>query len=163
MPAFFIFGVMMTDTVSRVQQLLEPILGTYGLSLWETEFKKEGPTWRLRIFIDREPGGVTLDDCEAVSRDLSAILDVEDIILHAYSLEVSSPGLDRKLTRPEHFTRMKGSMVKIKTYQPIDGQKVFRGRLLGTVEDRATIELESGGTMEIPMTDMAKASLEVEF
>ena len=153
----------MSDAVGQVRQLLDPILESMGLSLWDLEFHKQGPQWLLRIFIDREPGGVTLSDCETVSRDLSAALDVEDIILHAYTLEVSSPGLDRTLSKPEHFIRFTGSMVRIKTYQTINGQKVFRGRLLGLAEDMIKVELETGTIIEIPMTGITKASLEVEF
>jgi len=153
----------MTDVVEQVRQLLDPILGSMGLSLWNLEFHKQGPQWLLRIFIDRESGDVTLSDCETVSRDLSAALDVEDIILHAYTLEVSSPGLDRTLSKPEHFVRFTGSMVRIKTYQPINGQKVFRGKLVGLVEDTVKVELETGIVLEIPMTGITKASLEVEF
>ena len=141
----------------------DPILESMGLSLWDLEFNKQGPQWLLRIFIDREPGGVTLSDCETVSRDLSAALDVEDIIPHAYTLEVSSPGLDRNLSKPEHFVRFTGSMVRIKTFQPINGQKVFRGRLLGSDEDTIKVELETGTVLEIPLTGITKASLEVEF
>jgi ribosome maturation factor RimP len=153
----------MSDALGQVRQLLDPILESMGLSLWDLEFHKQGPQWLLRIFIDREPGGVTLGDCETVSRDLSAALDVEDIILHAYTLEVSSPGLDRTLSKPEHFVRFTGSMVRIKTYQLINGQKVFRGRLLGLAEDTLKVELETGTILEIPMTGITKASLEVEF
>ena len=153
----------MTDSVEQVRQLLDPILGSMGLSLWDLEFHKQGPQWLLRIFIDRKSGGVTMIDCETVSRDLSASLDVEDIIAHAYTLEVSSPGLDRTLSKPEHFVRFTGSMVRIKTYQPINGQKVLRGRLLGLVEGTVSVELEPGKALDIPMTGIAKASLEVEF
>ena len=153
----------MSDAVGLVRQLLDPILESMGLSLWDLEFNKQGPQWLLRIFIDREPGGVTLSDCETVSRDLSAALDVEDIISHAYTLEVSSPGLDRTLSKPGHFVRFTGSMVRIKTYQPINGQKVFRGRLLGLAEDTIKVELETGMILEIPLTGITKASLEVEF
>ena len=153
----------MSDAAEQVRQLLDPILGSMGLSLWNLEFHKQGPQWLLRIFIDRESGDVTLNDCETVSRDLSAALDVEDIILHAYTLEVSSPGLDRTLSKPEHFVRFTGSMVRIKTYQPINGQKVFRGKLVGLVEDTVKVELETGIVLEIPMTGITKASLEVEF
>jgi ribosome maturation factor RimP len=153
----------MSDAAGQVRQLLDPILESMGLSLWDLEFNKQGPQWLLRIFIEREPGGVTLGDCETVSRDLSAALDVEDIISHAYTLEVSSPGLDRTLSKPEHFVRFTGSMVRIKTYQPINGQKVFRGRLLGLAEDTIKVELETGTIIEIPLTGITKASLEVEF
>jgi ribosome maturation factor RimP len=153
----------MSDAVEQVRRLLDPILESMGLSLWDFEFHKQGPQWLLRIYIDREAGGVTLSDCETVSRDLSAALDVEDIILHAYTLEVSSPGLDRTLSKPEHFVRFAGSMVRIKTYQPVNGQKVFRGRLQGLVEDRIKVELETGALIEVPMTGITKVSLEVEF
>jgi ribosome maturation factor RimP len=153
----------MSDAVEQVRQLLDPILESMSLSLWDLEFHKQGPQWLLRIFIDRESGGVTLSDCETVSRDLSAALDVEDIILHAYALEVSSPGLDRILSKPEHFVRFTGSMVRMKTYQPINGQKVFRGRLLGLVDDTVKVELDTGAVLEIPLTGITKASLEVEL
>jgi ribosome maturation factor RimP len=153
----------MADMTDRIQELLEPILASLGLSLWDMEFQKHGPSWLVRVYIDREGTGVTLDDCETVSRDLGATLDVEDIIPHAYTLEVSSPGLDRKLSRPEHFIRFAGSSVRVKTYQLLNGQKVFQGRLLGLDNDLVKVELESGAIVEIPVADIAKASLEVEF
>jgi len=153
----------MSDAAEQIRRILDPILESMGLSLWEMELQKQGPQLLLRIYIDRELGGVTLNDCETVSRDLAAVLDVEDIIPRAYTLEVSSPGLDRTLSKPEHFVRFTGSMVKIKTYQPMNGQKVFRGKLLGLVEGTVTMELEAGTVLEIPMINIAKASLEVEF
>jgi ribosome maturation factor RimP len=159
----FLFGGCMSDAVDGIRRVLDPILESMGLSLWDLEFQKQGPQWLLRIFIDREPGGVTLDDCETVSRDLGAALDVEDIIPHAYRLEVSSPGLDRSLTKLEHFARFTGSTVKVKTYRPINGQKVFRGRLRGIDKGTVGIELETGVLLHIDLSDIAKASLEVEF
>jgi ribosome maturation factor RimP len=154
----------MSDAAEQIRQILDPILVSMGLDLWDLEFQKQGPKWLLRVYIDREiGGGVTLQDCETVSRDLSAALDVEDIIPHAFTLEVSSPGLDRTLSKPEHFIRFAGSAVKIKTYQQINGEKVFRGKLLGMADSVVTIELEAGTVLEIPMTNITKASLEVEF
>jgi ribosome maturation factor RimP len=154
----------MSDAAEQIRQILDPILLSMGLDLWDLEFQKQGPKWLLRVYIDREiGGGVTLQDCETVSRDLSAALDVEDIIPHAFTLEVSSPGLDRTLSKPEHFIRFAGSAVKIKTYQTINGEKVFRGKLLGMADSVVTIELEAGTVLEIPMTNITKASLEVEF
>ena len=153
----------MADIADRIRQLLDPILGSLGLSLWDMEFQKHGPQWLLRIYIDRETNGVTLNDCEAVSRDLGAALDVEDIIPHAYTLEVSSPGLDRKLTKPRHFVRFAGSAVKVKTYRQINGQKVFHGKLIDLVGETLRLELETGMVLEIPLSDIANASLEVEF
>lgn len=153
----------MSDAVEQIRQLLDPILESMGLTLWEIEFQKHGPQWLLRIYIDREAGGVTLSDCETVSRDLSAVLDVEDFIQHAYTLEVSSPGLDRTLTKPEHFARFTGSMLKVKTYQPINGQKVFRGRLTGMFDDKINLALDADSMLEIAMNNITKASLEVDF
>jgi ribosome maturation factor RimP len=154
----------MSELDDRVQQILLPILASSGLTLWDMEFQKHGPQWLLRIYLDRETGGVDLNDCEAVSRDLSAALDVEDIIPHAYTLEVSSPGLDRALTRTEHFSRFVGSAVRIKTFQQINGQKVFRGTLRGIAGDLVRIELEKTATMlEIPLDAISKASLEVQL
>lgn len=153
----------MAEIVGQIELLLGPILASLGLSLWELEFRKEGPRWMLRVYIDREQGGVTLEDCETVSRDLGAALDVEDIISHAYTLEVSSPGLDRALTKPGHFARFAGSAVKIKTYQPVSGQKVLRGKLKGIEGGIVKIGLPDGAVLDIPLGDIAKASLEVEF
>ncbi len=152
----------MPDEGDQVRQLLSPILASLGLFLWDLEFQKHGPKWLLRIYIDREAGGVTLNDCETVSRDLSAALDVEDFIPHTYTLEVSSPGLDRALTKPDHFVRFMGNTVKIKTYQPIEGQKVFRGTLRDTTSASVKIELETGAVLEIPLNNITRASLEVE-
>jgi len=153
----------MTDMAEQVRLLLQPILLSLGLSLWDLEFQKQGSKWLLRVYIDREVSGVTLDDCEAVSRDLSTALDVEDIIPHTYTLGVSSPGLDRTLSKPEHYTRFSGSSVKVKTYQQINGQKVFHGKLLGLAGELVKVELETGIIMEIPLHFIAKASLEVVF
>jgi len=159
----FYLGDTMADVVDHIRQLLDPILASLGLTLWDLEFQRQGPKWLLRIYIDRE-SGVTLNDCESVSRDLSAALDVEDIITHAYSLEVSSPGLDRTLTKPEHFSRFSGSTVKIKIYQPIDGQKVFRGKLLGISDTGIVrVEITAGTIMEFALGTITKAHLEVEL
>ncbi len=154
----------MADIVDQIRQLLDPILASLGLTLWDLEFQRQGPKWLLRIYIDREQSGVTLSDCESVSRDLSAALDVEDIVMHAYQLEVSSPGLDRTLSKPEHFTRFANSTVKIKVYQPIDGQKVFRGKLLGLSDGgNVKVETEEGTVMEFGVSTITKANLEVEL
>ena len=154
----------MPDAVAQIRQILDPILESLGLDLWDLEFQKQGPKWLLRVYIDREiGGGVTLHDCEVVSRDLGMALDVEDIIPHAYTLEVSSPGLDRSLSKPEHFVRFSGSEIKVKTFQKIGDEKVFRGKLLGLAEGIVKLELKSGEVLEIPLSNITKASLEVEF
>lgn len=136
-------------------------MASKGLSLWDLEYKKDGPKWLLRVYIDRENTGVTLDDCESVSRDLGMVLDVEEVINHAYTLEVSSPGLDRSLTKPEHFGKCIGQVVRIKTYQPVDNQKVFRGTLQEFRDNKVSILAENGNVMTFDLNDIAKASLEV--
>lgn len=151
----------MSDLQEQIQRLLEPILGSLGLALWNLEFRKEGPQWLLRVYIDREPGGVSLDDCAAVSRDLGTVLDVEELVPHAYTLEVSSPGLDRSLTKPEHYRKSLGKQVRIKTFQAINDQKVFRGSLSGIEGSVAVLEMESGEVLRIPLDNISKASLEV--
>jgi ribosome maturation factor RimP len=154
----------MSDAEDKIRHLLDPILASLGLDLWDLEFQKQGPKWLLRVYIDREIGsGVNLSDCERVSRDFSAVLDVEDFIDHPYTLEVSSPGLDRVLTKPEHFERFAGSSVKIKTYQPINRDKVFKGKLRGILDRFVRLEIAEGEILVIPLTNIAKASLEVEF
>lgn len=151
----------MSDLQEQIQRLLDPILGSLGLTLWNLEFRKEGPQWLLRVYIDREPGGVTLDDCAAVSRDLGTVLDVEEIVPQAYTLEVSSPGLDRSLTKPEHYRKSLGKLVRIKTFKAINDQKVFRGTLSGIEDSAAVLEMESGEVLRIPLENISKASLEV--
>ncbi|MGE5173336.1 MAG: ribosome maturation factor RimP [Betaproteobacteria bacterium] len=153
----------MADMADQIRQLLDPVLDSLGLSLWDMDFQKHGPKWLLRIYIDREASGVTLNDCEAVSRDLGAALDVEDIIPHAYTLEVSSPGLDRKLTKPEHFIRFAGSAINMKTFQQINGQKVFHGKLLGLAGESVQVELDTGVVVEISIGNVARASLQVSI
>jgi ribosome maturation factor RimP len=150
----------MSAATSQIEHILDPILASLGLTLWDLEFKKDGPRWLLRIYIDREVGGVTLNDCEAVSRDLGMALDVEDIITHAYTLEVSSPGLDRSLTRPDHYGKCVGSRVRIKTFEALQGEKVFRGILREYTGDAIVIETEKGERMPFPLSAIAKASLE---
>jgi ribosome maturation factor RimP len=153
----------MSDLQEKIQQLLEPILVSLGLTLWDLDFKKEGPQWLLRIYIEHEPGGVTLGDCETVSRDLGMALDIEDLIPHAYTLEVSSPGLDRSLTKPEHYFKCVGNQVKIKTYQLINGEKVFRGKLMALENSTVILETDKGNILRIPLESIAKASCEVVF
>lgn len=151
----------MAELEEQIHRLLAPILGSLDLTLWDMEFKKQGPQWLLRVFIDRETGGVTLGDCEAVSRDLGTVLDVEEIVPHSYTLEVSSPGLDRSLKVPDHYRKCQGSMVKLKTYQPINGVKVFKGKLAGLEDGLVILEQDNGISLRIPLENVSKASLEV--
>lgn len=119
------------NTVAAVIKIVKPIAEQLGLILWDVRFVKEGASWYLRVFIDKE-GGVTLNDCEAMSRAISDPLDEADPIDQAYFLEVSSPGIERELTRPEHFEAMKGRDVSVHLYRPTeDGEKEIIAELAG--------------------------------
>ena len=126
--------------IERVQQIAERVAASSGLELVEVEFRGGGKSRLLRIFIDK-PGGVTHEDCANLSREVSTILDVEDVVPGSYLLEVSSPGLDRKLSRPADFERFTGSRVKIMTREPVNGNRHFDGRLQSFQQGRLTLDL----------------------
>jgi len=115
----------------------------------------------LRVYIDK-PGGVTVDDCADVSRQLSAILDVEDPLPGSYMLEVSSPGLDRPLVTANDFRRFIGEMVKVQMHQPIAGRKRFKGRLLAASDERVTLEVD-GEQFDLVLADVERARLVPQF
>jgi len=128
----------------ELNKLVEPVIINMGYELSDLEVKQDGPNKLVRFFIDK-PEGITLEDCESVSQQVSLILDVEDIVNEDYTLEVSSPGLNRKLTKIEHYLRFLGSEVKIKLHSSIEGRKNYRGKLL--VADENEIEIEVDGQM----------------
>jgi ribosome maturation factor RimP len=149
------------DIIEQLQDVLLPVLQDYGLELIEIEFKPSGKRWLLRLYIDKE-GGVTISDCENVSREFSRILDVEDIIEHPYSLEVSSPGLTRPLKRWEDFQRNKGKLCRIVTNEKIEGKNEFKGTIISGSEEKVEIR----GTIDvftIPIYAIKKAHLEFEL
>ncbi len=127
------------------------------MELVEVQFRREGHGWVLRFFIDKE-GGVTIDDCAEVSREISAYLEVEDLISHAYHLEVSSPGLERPLKKKTDFTRFADRLVRIKLREPLDGQKVLIGTLLGLEGDTIVVQLEQE-TVRIDLENISRARL----
>ncbi len=151
-----------SNTESRVLPYLEPIVAEHHLELVDLEFVKEGANWYLRVYIDKE-GGVTIDDCEAVSRALEAKLDAADPIEQAYILEVSSPGLDRPLKKPEDFEKYKGEIIDVKLYKPQDGSKQHQGRLLGLTDGVLSIEKENGEVVSFAQKDTAGVRLAVIF
>lgn len=144
-----------------VRQAAEPILQAYGLELVEVEYQRESQGWVLRVFLDRE-GGVTIDDCAQVSRELGTILDVREIIPNPYVLEVSSPGLTRPLKKPEDFQKYRNHLVKVKTFEPVEGRRNFKGTLLGLEGDLVRVDVDGQG-YGIPLKSIAKANLEIEF
>ncbi|WP_026476044.1 ribosome maturation factor RimP [Alkaliphilus transvaalensis] len=151
---------------NRVEKLTEelvlPIVEKYNLELVDTEFKKEGPHRYLRVFIDKV-GGVSLDDCQKVSEDFSEILDELDPIEENYFLEVSSPGLDRPLKKDSDFEKFKGEVVEVKLYEPLMGQKVIEGELIGLVDDKIQLEVKNAGLIEIPREKTAMTRLAIKF
>jgi len=155
------------DIVEKVRAVAEPLVAQEGLELVEVELGGPGGHTILRLFIDKQ-GGITLDDCTNVSHVVSAALDVEDPLDGAYELEVSSPGLDRPLRTPEHFTKYAGKQARIKTYAPLaggeasDGRKTFVGTLKGIVDGKVEIEVD-GKLFQIPHAQISKANIEPVF
>lgn len=155
------------DVASRAAELAEHLLASLGMELVELEYKREGRDMVLRLYVDKE-GGITLDDCAAVSRELSEILDVEDFIREHYSLEVSSPGLNRPLKKAADYERYRGRLVKVRTFEPMpddagNKRKTFLGELMGIEDGVVRLHLKEGQTAAIPLEKVAKANLEFEF
>jgi ribosome maturation factor RimP len=191
-PAFFIFGACTAgesavgrkeEVLDKVRAIAEPLAAAEGLELVDVEFGGGGGRTTLRVFLDRVAGsvpsaaevpaaaaglprqGVTLDDCANLSRVLSAALDVEDPIIGAYDLEVSSPGLDRPLRTPQHFERFRGSKVRLKAFGPIPecgGLKTFVGKLVGYQDGKVSVDVD-GKLYAVPHGQIAKANVEYEF
>jgi ribosome maturation factor RimP len=145
-----------------IDAIIERATSGEGLELvhWEMEGPRHNQT--LRIFIDKE-GGVTHSDCETVSHQVGALLDADDLIADQYMLEVSSPGVDRPLYKRTDYERFAGNKVKLKTQQPINGQRNFRGRLIGIEGETVKLEVENSGIIEIAFEQITKANIEYEF
>ncbi len=149
------------DYESRTEGLLMPILESLGFEMVDVEVVKEGSDYYLRAYIDKE-GGITIDDCETVSRRLEAELDREDFIPEAYILEVSSPGLGRTLKKDRDFVREKGKDVDIKLFKAVDGSKEYTGALEGFDDTSVTI-VTDGVLKSFERTNIAKISLTLDF
>ena len=144
-------------TKSELTKLIEPAIEQLGFEFSDLELKIGGPDGLVRVFIDK-PDGITHEDCVSVSRQVSAILDVEDPDSGNYSLEVSSPGLDRTLTKPAHFQRFKGEDVRVKLRFPIAGRRNFRGALRAADEEKIEIEVD-GEAHSLPLATIESARL----
>ena len=161
---------MREENLTQIETLVLPILDDLGYELVDLQLQQDGKQLALRIFVDK-PAGITLDDCVEVSREVSAILEVEDPIRAAYRLEVSSPGLDRPLKKAADFERFVGKKARLKSKNLIDPdqrgttRKTFVGTLLGFEDDNVRLELtdKQGGVIAIPLADLDKANLEEEF
>jgi ribosome maturation factor RimP len=167
----------MALNLEQVRNIAERVAASSGLELVEVEFLGSGKARMLRIFIDKT-GGVTHQDCESVSKEVSTILDMEDVVPgDSYLLEVSSPGLDRKLTKAADYERFRGSLIKVTTYEPVEGNRNFRGRLEDFADGRVTLEVEiagkkkskkkqeqvAGSKVTIELKNVAKANLVLEI
>jgi ribosome maturation factor RimP len=169
--------------IEQVRHIVNRVAGSSGLEVVDVEFRGGGKARMLRVFIDK-PGGVTHEDCADLSREVGTILDVEDAVPGgSYTLEVSSPGLDRKLVKPEDYTRFAGQKVRVTTRNPVDGSRHFQGRLEGLAEGRVRLQLEgnrphgkdrarkdpaavpveSAAQIEIDLSNVEKANLVPEF
>ena len=146
----------------QTEELLEPIVTAFGFELVDVEYVKEAGTWYLRAYIDK-PGGITVDDCEAVSRKFSDVLDEKDYIEDTYIFEVSSPGLGRPLKKDKDFQRSLGEEVEIRTYRPIDRQKEFVGELKAYDKESVTIVYEDDTEQTFQRQEIALIRLALDF
>ena len=134
----------MSKLTDKVSEIARPVVEEEGCTLWDVEYVREAGTWYLRVFIDKD-GGVSIDDCERVSRRLDPILDEEDPIPDSYVFEVGSAGADRELKRPGDFEQFMGSEIEVKLYRPVEGSKHYTGTLTGY--DNGTVTLTQGKTV----------------
>ncbi|GAA0704965.1 ribosome maturation factor RimP [Dokdonella soli] len=149
-------------TNEELNELLTPAIADLGLELVGIEFSPNAGGSLLRVYIDEPERGVTIDDCERASREISALLDVNDPVAGRYTLEVSSPGLERPLFTPEHFARFLGEQVKINVNLPLDGRRRFQGPIKAVEGDRITIE-QDGTPVSIAHANIAKARLVPDY
>jgi ribosome maturation factor RimP len=165
-----------TDRLARIRAVAERVAGTRGLEVFDLQFRREAQGWVLRIYLDKpgapvhagragtvEGEGVTIDDCQFVSTEVGTLLDVEDVIGHRYTLEVSSPGLDRPLRGPADYRRFAGCLAKIVLAEPVNGQTHVEGRLQGMDGDEVLVMVGKDKIRRIPSGQVARARLEVEF
>lgn len=162
------------SSLDEIRAIAERVARSRGLEIFDVQFRRESIGWVLRIVIDQPPAagspegaatdeGVRVADCQHVSEEVSAILDVEDAVDHAYTLEVTSPGLDRPLRHVDDFRRFTGSLAKVVVSEPVGGQSHFEGRIEGVDGDAMVMRLGKTKLVRIPMSLVARARLEVEF
>ena len=155
--------------LDTIRAIAERVAHAQGLEVWDIQSRRESTGHVVRVFIDR-PGpaatpdeSVSVEDCEQVNRELSTILDVEDPLPFAYTLEVSSPGLDRPLRSTGDYIRFAGRLAKVVVSEPVDNQKAFEGRLRGVEGDAVVLEAPNGRMHRLPLTLITRGRLEVEF
>ena len=149
------------EVIERIRELLEPIANERKFYIVDITYRREGGRLALRILADKE-GGITMEDCTGLSNELSELLDRENIIEEQYVLEVSSPGLDRKLNKDDDFVWAVGKRIKVTTYAPLDGKNVFLGVLAGLRDGTIVVSEKEGISTEIPRDKIASARLATE-
>ena len=155
--------------LEQIRAIAERVARSRGLEIWDIQSRREASGHVIRVFIDR-PGpaatpeeSVSIEDCEQVNREIGTILDVEDPLPFTYTLEVSSPGLDRPLRHADDYRRFAGRLAKIVVREPVDNQKAFEGRLLGFEQDDVLLEAPNGRRHHLPLRLITRGRLEVEF
>jgi ribosome maturation factor RimP len=157
------------EPLEQIRAIAERVAGSRGLTIWDIQSRRETSGHVVRVFIDR-PGpaatpedSVSIEDCEQVNREMSTILDVDDPLPFAYTLEVSSPGLDRPLRGEDDYRRFAGRMAKLVVREAVDNQKAFEGRLRGVEGDAVMLEAPNGRLHRLPLRLITRGRLEVEF
>jgi ribosome maturation factor RimP len=140
------------NTVQRVEEIIKPFADELGLDIWDVTFKKEGSQWYLRVFIDKE-GGINIDDCVDLTHAVSEPLDKADPIPQNYMLEISSPGVERELTKDAHFQKYIGAPVMLRTIRPVDGVRDFKGELLSFEDKQISVRLQDDKVMTFDKKD----------
>lgn len=159
---FFCLSIMIPVNRDAIGSIIERVVARDGLELVHWEMLGPPNKFLLRIYIDKQ-GGVSHADCGSVSNQVGVLLDVEDLIPHTYTLEVSSPGIERGLYKPGDYERFRGRRIRLKTINPISGQRTFHGLLVGMEGDRVHLEADSAGLMEIDYANILKANIEFEY
>ena len=155
--------------IDKIRAIAERVAASRGLEIWDIQSRREATGHVVRVFIDR-PGpaatpeeSVSIEDCEQVNREMSTILDVEDPLPFSYTLEVSSPGLDRPLRGPDDYRRFAGRLAKLVVSEPVNNQKAFEGRLRGLEQDDVLLEAPNGRMHRLPLRLITRGRLDVEF
>jgi len=150
------------DWIGRVEAAVGPVLASHGLELVDSKWQREGRRWVLRFFVDK-PGGVTVADCQALSREAGDVLDASALIEPAYDLEVSSPGLDRTLESVREYAWAVGKDVRCWVREPVEGRRELTGRLLAATPTGLTLGEPDGRTVDVPRVLVTKARLDIAF
>ncbi|OFW13100.1 MAG: hypothetical protein A3F70_15520 [Acidobacteria bacterium RIFCSPLOWO2_12_FULL_67_14] len=157
------------EPLAQIRAIAERVAGSHGLNVWDVQSRREAVGHVVRVIIDRPGPGATpeesvsITDCEQVNREISTMLDVEDPLPFTYTLEVSSPGLDRPLREAADYARFSGRLAKIVLSEAVDNQKAFEGRLRGVDGQDVVLETANGRTHQLPLRFIARGRLEVEF